>query len=301
MIKRDRKNPRPHYHSKLRRRLGRVGVYLAALAIVIILVSPILHLLLSSFSPRTELSSIPPHWVPQNPTLDHYKALLFTKYTQILGGESPKFPIALRNNIIVCLGASILALLLGLPAAYGISRFRFKGKNMLLIGIVSVRMVPFGSMIIPFYLIMSRLGLLDSKLGLILVYQSFILPFVIWIMSSYFSSIPVESEESAKIDGANSFAIFTRIALPIALPGLATTALMSFMATWDELFYALILTSSWNAKTMSVAITELSTRWTIDFSLWITAGCIGMVVPFIIALLCQKYVISGLTIGAVKG
>ena len=169
-----------------------------------------------------------------------------------------------------------------------------------MIGIVSIRMVPFGSMIIPFYLILSKLGLLDKKLGLILVYQSFILPFVIWVMSSYFSSIPAESEESARIDGASTFTVFTRIALPIALPGVATTVLMAFMNTWDELFYALILTNSWRAKTLSVAITELSTRWTIDFSLWITAGCIGLVVSFAIAMVCQRYLISGLTIGAVK-
>lgn len=291
---------RPRRHN-LRRRLARAGIYLAAAAIALGILAPILHLVVSSFSPRTELASVPPHWVPREPTLEHYEVLLFTKYTQSLGGETPHFMVGLRNNIIVCLGSALLALMLGLPAAYGLSRFHFKGRNALLIGVVGVRMVPFGSMVIPFYLILSRIGLLDNMLGLILVYQSFILPFVIWVMSSYFSSIPVESEESAKIDGANSFGVFTRIALPIALPGVATTILLAFMTTWDELFYALILTNSWRAKTLSVAITELSTRWNIDFSLWITAGCIGLVVPFAIALACQRYIISGLTIGAVKG
>ncbi len=281
--------------------LRRTFLYFAAIVIAAAILAPIVWLIISSITERTELASVPPHWFPRKPTLDSYQILLFGKKSSALVGGTANFLIALRNNVIVCAGSAAVALLFGLPAAYGLSRFKFRGRGALRLAVIAIRMVPFGAMIIPFYLMLSRSGLLDRKIGLILVYQSFTLPFVIWIMSSFFDSLPVEIEESARVEGAGALSIFSRIALPLSLPGLATTAILSFMVTWEEMFYALILTNSNRARTLSVAITELSTRYTLDFSLWITAGAIGLVVPFLLAVIFQKYVIRGLTMGAVKG
>jgi multiple sugar transport system permease protein len=276
-------------------------LYGAATVVALAILAPIVWLLVSSISPRTELASVPPHWIPRKPTADNYLILLFGKKSSAMVGGTQNFLIALRNNVLVCAGSALVALLFGLPGAYGLSRFNFRGRNTLRLAVVAIRMVPFGSMIIPFYLLLSRSGLVDTKIGLIIVYQSFSLPFVIWIMSAFFDSLPVEIEESARVEGAGSFMIFSRIAVPLSLPGLATTMILAFMVTWEEMFYALILTNSNRAKTLSVAITELSTRYTLDFSLWITAGAIGLVFPFLLAIAFQKYVIRGLTVGALKG
>jgi len=288
--------------NSLRKIREKTLLYVAAIFIAIFFSIPIIWLVISSISSRVELAAIPPHWIPRQPTLETYKILLFgKKSTMLAGAGSFDFVFALRNNIIVCGGAAIVALMLGLPAAYGLSRFRFRGTGILRLGIIGIRMVPFGSMIIPFYLILSRAHLLDTRIGLIIVYQSFTLPFVIWVMSAYFDNLPVEMEEAAWVEGAGHFTIFMKIALPLSLPGVSTTVILSFMVTWEELLYALILTNTYRAKTLSVAITELSTRYTIDFSLWITAGVIGLIVPFLLAIICQKYVIRGLTMGALKG
>ena len=280
---------------------GRVLLHFAALVIAAAIIAPIAWLIISSITGRTELASVPPHWLPRKPTFENYQILLFGMKSSALVGGTANFLIALRNNVIVCAGSALVALVFGLPAAYGLSRFKFRGRGALRLAVIAIRMVPFGAMIIPFYLMLSRSGLLDRKIGLIIVYQSFTLPFVIWIMSNFFDSLPVEIEESARVEGAGALSIFARIALPLSLPGLATTAILSFMVTWEEMFYALILTNSNRARTLSVAITELSTRYTLDFSLWITAGAIGLVVPFLLAIVFQKYVIRGLTMGAVKG
>jgi multiple sugar transport system permease protein len=290
----------PRVRSRLRKLRTLVLLYFLSLLISVALLAPIAWLVISSVTPRTELASKPPHWLPHRPTLDTYKVLLF-------GGRSaaidvgPNFILALRNNIIICAGSAILALALGVPAGYGMSRFRFRGRNTLRLAVIGIRMVPFGAMVIPFYLILTRVHLFDRQLGLILVYQSFTLPFVIWLMSNFFDSLPVELEEAARVEGANALTVLRRIAIPLSLPGVATTAILSFMISWDELFYSLILTNSYRAKNLSVAIGELSTRYTIDFSLWITGGVIGLVVPFVLALFFQRYIIRGLTMGALKG
>lgn len=281
--------------------LQKIYLYIAAILITVAIVSPVVWLIISSITHRTELASVPPHWFPRRPTFENYLILLFGKKSSALVGGTQNFVIALRNNVIVCAGSALVALVFGLPAAYGLSRFKFRGNGLLRLAVVAIRMVPFGAMIIPFYLMLSKSGLIDRKIGLIIVYQSFTLPFVIWIMSSFFDSLPIEIEESAQVEGAGSAVIFTRIALPLSLPGLATTVIIAFMVTWEEMFYALILTNSNRAKTLSVAITELSTRYTLDFSLWITAGAIGLVVPFFLAIVFQKYIIRGLTMGAIKG
>ena len=280
--------------------LNNTLIYFIALIISLAIILPIAWLIISSISPRTELASKPPHWFPKQPTIETYLILLLGKKSSAIEA-APNFILALRNNIIICAGSALVALAFGLPAGYGISRFRIKGHNILRLGIVAIRMVPFGSMVIPFYLILRRSGLLDTMIGLIIVYQSFTLPFVIWLLSNFFDSLPVELEEAALVEGANYFAIFFRIAIPLSLPGVVTTIILAFMISWDELFYALILTTSYRAKNLSVAISELSTRYTIDFSLWITAGVIGLMLPFIIALFAQKYIVRGLTMGALKG
>ena len=162
-------------------------------------------------------------------------------------------------------------------------------------------MLPEIATIIPLYFIMKSLNLINTITCLVLVYTSFTLPFVIWMMESYFETIPIEIEDAAAIDGLNRFGIFTRIMLPLSLPGIVTTLIFTFLTAWDEFLFALIMTSTYQSKTLTVAISEFTTRHMIDYGLMMTGGLLAALPPMLIALVLQKYIISGLTSGAIKG
>jgi multiple sugar transport system permease protein len=174
-------------------------------------------------------------------------------------------------------------------------------SNQLFIAIIALRMLPEIVTVVPLYIIMKKLGLNNTLLGLILVYTSFTLPFVIWMMESYFEAIPVELEDAASIDGLSRLGIFFKIIMPLSLPGLITTAIFTLLTAWDEFLFALIMTSTYQAKTLTVAISEFTTRHMIDYGLMMTGGLLSALPPLLVALALQKYIVSGLTSGAIKG
>ncbi|HYT78052.1 MAG TPA: carbohydrate ABC transporter permease, partial [Actinomycetota bacterium] len=157
------------------------------------------------------------------------------------------------------------------------------------------------AILIPLYLTMVRLHLLDTKIGLIIVYCSFITPFVLWILSGHFRTIPRDLEDAARIDGASRLGALFRVTLPLARSGLLATALFGFLLAWDEFLYALIFTSSGQAKTIPVAIAEFQGRFTVDFGLVAAGGILAAIPPLLIAFAFQRYIVSGLSSGAVKG
>jgi len=162
-------------------------------------------------------------------------------------------------------------------------------------------MLPPIAIVIPIYLIMAQVHLLDTKLGLVAVYCSFVTPFVLWIMSNYFLSLPPDLEDAARVDGCSRLGALFRVMLPIARPGLFATMMFGFLLAWDEFLYVLILTSTSNAKTVPVAIAEFTGRHSVDFGLIAAGGVLASVPPVLLAVAFQKYVVSGLTSGAVKG
>ncbi len=275
-------------------------IYLSAVLLAVVILAPFLWLLISAISTKAELLSNPIHWIPSHPTLANFQKLFMGGVTSISGGEIPPFQDAIRNSLVVALSATLFCLMIGALAAYAFARFNFWIKNQLLVVVIAIRMLPEIALVVPLYILMRTLHLMDTPLVLIIVYTSFLLPFIIWLLKSYFQSIPKELEEAAYVDGASRMQILVRIILPLSVPGLITSGIFALLTAWDEFLFALIFTSTYNAKTIPVSISEFTTRHMIDYSLMTAGGLIAALPPIIFTLLLQKHIINGLTAGAVK-
>jgi multiple sugar transport system permease protein len=231
-------------------------------------------------------------WVNFEPTLENW--------TQQLATEESKR--ALANSTIIAVGASVLALLLGTPAAYALARFGFRRipNRDLTVWFLSQRVLPPVATVIPFYLVMRALGLLDTHIALVLINATFILPFVVVIVRQTFLDLPLELEEAALVDGAGHFGSFWRIALPLAMPSIAATGLIIFAFAWNEFLFAIAI-SSREAITIPVHMAGGVDSRGVQFWFMAVRAMIAMIPPVIIALLAQRFIVRGLTLGAVKG
>jgi multiple sugar transport system permease protein len=231
-------------------------------------------------------------WIDFQPTLDNWIDQLATE-------ESRR---ALANSTIIAIGASVLALLLGTPAAYALARFRFRRipNRDITVWFLSQRVLPPVATVIPFYLVMRALGLLDTHVALILINATFVLPFVVVIVRQTFLDLPVELEESAFVDGAGYFSAFWRITLPLAMPAIAATGLIIFAFTWNEFLFAIAI-SSREAITIPVHMAGGVDSRGVQFWFMAVRAMIAMIPPVLIALLAQRFIVRGLTLGAVKG
>lgn len=276
----------------------RILIYTLVALIFLFTVAPFCWLIISSISTKAELLSVPPHWIPNNPTLRSYKEILFGGARTIRAARY--FNQAMTNSVIVAGSATILCLVIGSIASYSFARLRFKGRNSFLLIILATQMIPAVAIIIPIYVVMMNFHLLDTHLGLFITYSSFVLPLMIWIMMGYFQSIPIDIEDAARIDGCSRLGALVRVVLPLAAPGLAATGIFAFIVAWNEFFLALVLTGS-EAKTLPVLISEFSTKFGADYVMMSTGGVLASLPPVILALTFQKFIIKGLTGGAVKG
>jgi multiple sugar transport system permease protein len=283
-----------------RKYLNAILINCAALLLMVFILAPFVWLFISSISPKVELIAVPPHWIPRNPSGESYLKLLRISDAHLTMGEIPDFEIALFNSAIVSLSATAICVVVGILAAYAFARLRFWMKNQMMLTIIGLRMLPEIALVLPLYMIMRMVGMADTKFFLVIVYSSFVLPFVIWILKGYFETIPVSMEEAALIDGAGRLTIIWNIVIPMSLPGIITTVIFAVLACWDEFLFALIFTATYNSKTLTVAISEFTTRHMIDYGLMTTGGLIASLPPILIAMLLQKYIINGLTEGSVK-
>jgi multiple sugar transport system permease protein len=231
-------------------------------------------------------------WVNFTPTLNNWIDQLGT----------PETAKALANSTVIAISAAILALVLGTPAAYAIARFRFeRWRNRdITVWFLSQRVLPPVATVIPFYLTMRYLGLLDTKFALILINATFVMPYVVVILRQTFLDLPIELEESALIDGANHWGAFWRVALPLAAPSMAATGLIIFAFTWNEFLFAVAISSE-NAITVPVHIAGAIDTRGVQFWFMGVRAMTAIIPPVIIALLAQRYIVRGLTLGAVKG
>ena len=204
------------------------------------------------------------------------------------------------NSFIVALSVTVLALVVGSLAAYAFARLRFRFRNQLILLMLFTYMIPPVVFVIPAYVLLDQLGWLNSKTTLVVLYLSFIIPFIVWVMQSYFASVSKSFEDAASIDGCNRFQVFWNIFIPIARPGLIATGILAFLMAWDEFFLSLIFTSTLNAKTVSVAIAEFNGKHSVDYGMISTGGFIASLPPVIIAFIFQKYIVMGMTAGGVK-
>jgi len=271
--------------------LGAVLKYLALILIIVWSLFPVYWMLNNSFKNRVEQFSAVPTFFPHEITFENYKELF----------DNLGFGNVVANSFTVSLTSTVIAIVIGSLAAYSLSRFRFKGKRMLMIWILLTRIFPPVTFVIPLYNIMRNAGLLNTRTALVLAYIVFNLPFAIWMLINFFNEIPVEVEESSMVDGATLFQTFSRIVLPLVLPGLAATAIFTFIMSWNEFMYAMIFIQSPNLATVPVALSGLITEYLV---LWgpMSAGGILSVIPILaFVVLMQDYLIKGLTLGAVKG
>jgi multiple sugar transport system permease protein len=231
-------------------------------------------------------------WLNFEPTLDNW--------TDQVG--TPETLKALTNSTIIAVSASLLALLLGTPAAYAIARFEFRRwrNRDITVWFLSQRVLPPVATVIPFYLVMRTLGLLDTHLALILINATFVLPFVVVIMRQTFLDLPVELEEAALVDGTTYWGAFWRIALPLAAPTMAATGLIIFAFCWNEFLFAVAIASQ-NALTVPVHIAGAIDTRGVQFWFMGVRAMTAIIPPVLIALLAQRYIVRGLTLGAVKG
>jgi multiple sugar transport system permease protein len=273
---------------------------LVALLIFAIL-APFIWMVISSISPANELALKPPNWIPESPTLARYRALIFGPQAgQNVPIAAEKFLSALTSSLVISTSTTLVCVIAGTLAAYALVRLPVPGKQHFLFGMLAAQMLPVIVIIIPLYLVMQTLDWMDTWHGMILLYSGFMLPTVIWIMHSYFQTLPEELEEAAMMDGCSRLGAFLRIVMPLSGPGLVAITAFAFLYTWNEFFMALIFTAS-RAKTITVIVTEFSTQSGIDYGLMMTGGVIGSIPPLIVAFLLQRYIVAGLTAGSVKG
>jgi multiple sugar transport system permease protein len=198
-------------------------------------------------------------------------------------------------------GTVLVSLGVGILGGYALARLRFPLRRATLLSFLVTYMLPPIALIIPLYLLMSRFGLLDTKVGLILVYCSLATPFALWNLSNFFGSLPPELEEAARVDGCSRLGALVRVVLPLSRPGILATGLYAFLLCWDEFLYALIFTSTEQAKTIPVAIAEFTGRNAVDFGLIAAGGILASLPPVVLSVAFQRYLIGGLAAGGVKG
>jgi multiple sugar transport system permease protein len=274
-----------------------IFIHLAAVVVSLVFLAPFAWLVIASLSSQVDLLKVPLKWIPEHLSFSRYEAIFSSAGGTIFGN----FRAALINSTIVASATVAISMSVGVFGAYAFSRLRFRFARASLLLFLSTYMVPPIALVIPMYLIMVKLHLLDTRLGLILVYCSFATPFVLWIMGNYFQTIPRELEDAARVDGCTRIGALFRVILPLARPGLLSTMLFAFLIAWDEFLYALVFTSTNAAKTIPVAIAEFTGRFTTDFGLQAAGGILAAVPPVLIAVVFQRYIVGGLSAGAVKG
>jgi multiple sugar transport system permease protein len=287
---------------RLRAFLNSTLFYIALCAFLILVVGPFLWMFISSITSQAELSAKPFHFFPKNPTWFRYQALFqgAKGSSAVLPASVEKFLLGLSNSLLVSTLTTIICVAAGTLAAYAFARMPIRGKNNYMLGILSSQMLPVVVIIIPLYLMLQAMDMMDSIRGLVLLYTGFMLPTVIWIMHSYFLTLPPELEEAAMVDGCTRFQTLVKVILPLSGPGLVAVSAFAFLSAWNEFFMALIFTGS-NTKTITVTVTEFSSQFGVDYGLMATGGVIGSIPPLLLAFLLQKYIVAGLTAGSVKG
>ena len=264
------------------------NVYLIILAVFAVF--PLLWLLVSSFKSSSEMLNNPTKILPIQWTLENFKTVLITL----------NFTINIRNSVIIAAATTLIAIVISSLAAYGVVRFFPKLGDVMTKVLVTTYMVPSIMLVIPYAMVMAKLGLTNTRIGLVLVYLSFSVPYAVWMLVGFFKTVPIGIEEAARIDGANKLQVFVRVVLPLVAPGIVSTAIYVFINAWNEYLYSMILMSSSDKTTISVAVKTLEGA---DILNWgsLMAACAIVVVPSIIFFcFIQSKLAGGLSDGAVK-
>jgi multiple sugar transport system permease protein len=283
-------------------RMRTVFLTLCGIVLAVYILAPFCWLLLTSFMHEQDALAVPPHWIPANPTLSNYMSFLNPSGTRAIVGSralEETMP-GMVNSLVAAIGTAALNLILGTLAGYSLARFRFRGHGSLLGLYLGSRMLPGIALIVPLYLTIKTLGLLDHLSALVVTYLSFTLPFTIWLLKNYFQTIPRSLEEAAFMDGCSWLQMLRRVLLPVAIPGLIAAGMFAFMTAWNDYLFAVILTSTTASKTLPVVVAGFVTDVTTERTLMATSGVLAVVPPLVLAFLFQRLIVQGLTSGAVK-
>ena len=282
-----------------RKLFNKLGLSLLTLPVLFFVFFPLLWLFSASLSTQVELYAVPPHWIPQHPTLQNYLDIVFPS---LATSSVPRtFAVSIWNSIKIASIVTVICIVMGSLAAYALVRIPFRLNRTLQLGILATRMIPEVSLILPLFIIASGLQLINKPIVLIITYLTFALPYAIWLMAAYFQTVPIELEDAARLDGCTRLGILFQVIMPISVPGLVSTAMFVFLVAWDEFFYALIFTSTLAAKTAPVAIAEFVGRYVVNINGMMAGGILAALPPVVLALIFQRYIVRGLTAGAVKG
>lgn len=285
-------------------RASKLGFVLAGVLLAVVILLPFLWALSASLQTESALFERPPSWVPAPATTGNYnyvftgqipqeyqqRGLLRSPVTQ----EARLLPWGLQNSLIIAASVLVINLVFGTLAAYTFAREKFRGSKPALMFVLGSRLLVPMAVAIPIYIILRTLGLLDTKLALILVHSAFTLPFTIWVLSLYFASLPRELEEAALVDGCTRFEALRHVVLPLAAPGLAAIGVFSFLFSYNEFLFALLTTSSIESKTIPVMISAISVNPDASYTLISVGIILSIFAPIVVALVFRRHIISGL-------
>jgi multiple sugar transport system permease protein len=307
----------PGVGSRMVRRLGRnTALALLSTLLVLYVGGPVAWLLSSSFKTESEITAKPPTWMPKQPTGGNYAAI-FDSGSQVTyanrrqgdaatsgrflpSGAQNLLP-SVWNSFAVGTWVAALNIVLSLTAAFAIAVINFRGRRGTLYTILVTRMIPDTALIVPLFLAMRNFGLVNTKLALVATYLAVTLPFTIFILINYFESIPRDLYRAARTDGCSHRQALWHVYLPVSLPAIAASLMFAFLTSWNEFIFALILTQDIRAQTLPIVISGFVMDFTTSFSFINAAGVIAIIPPVVLAMLFERYIISGLTAGAVKG
>jgi len=296
--------------------MKRVVILAGSLLLAVYVLAPVAWLVSSSMQSEAEITSVPPHWIPEQPTLKNYAAIFSggdksvtyaTRQTtdSSTGGYIPStarnlLP-AMGNSLIVSVLVVVFNLLFGVPAAYAIAKIRFWGRKTSIYFILATRVIPDIALVVPFFLVIKSLGMLDTLQALVITYLAITLPFTAFILIQYFEGLPDELDKAARVDGCSRLQALVRIFLPLAMPSLVAVVLFAFLTSWNEFLLALMFTQTAHSQTLPIVLASFASDFTISFSFINAAALLAIVPPVIVAIVFERYIVSGLTAGAVKG
>uniref|UniRef100_A0A9E8CLQ6 Carbohydrate ABC transporter permease n=1 Tax=Bosea sp. NBC_00436 TaxID=2969620 RepID=A0A9E8CLQ6_9HYPH len=266
-----------------------IQVEIPVLLVLAFALAPFVWMLLTSIKPNADLSQFPVRYLPSSTTFEHYRTLI----------QRTSFPVNLLNSLVIACGAVVLGLAASVPAAYSFSRFRFRGRRALMTSFLVINMFPIVLLIIPLFVLMRTLGLIDTFLGVIIGHSTFSIPFSIWMLVSYFNAIPKDLDEAATIDGASRLQTIRLVVLPLVMPGIVTTAIYVFITSWNEYLFAMMLSGE-TVRPVTVALQLFIGEFTVQWGILTAGGTIIALPVTILFLFVQKRLVGGLTAGAVK-
>ena len=296
--------------------MRRIFLFCASVVFLAYILAPVAWLLSSSFQGEAEITSRPPHWIPHEPTLENFAAIFQARDRQVTyenrrqgdpatGGFIPStardlIP-SMWNSLVVAVSVVLLNLLVAVPAAYAMAKIRFIGRSTSIYFMLTTRVIPDIALVVPFFLFIRTFGLLDSLGSLVITYLAITVPFSIFILVSYFESLPDELDKAARVDGCSRLQTLMRVYLPLALPALVAVVLFTFLTSWNEFLLALMFTQTPKSQTMPIVVASFASDFTISFAFINAAGVLAVIPPVVMAVIFERYIVSGLTAGAVKG